>query len=237
MAERIQDYRGERLVVRFDGGRCIHSRNCVLGHPQVFVPNADGPWIRPDNAASEEVAAIVRSCPSGALTYERQDGANEAAPPVNTVRVWENGPLAVHADLAIEGQARRLRATLCRCGASRAKPFCDGSHRTAAFAATGEPATQDSAALAVRDGPLSVRPLVNGPLMLKGALEIVSGTGRTVTRATEAFLCRCGHSENKPFCDGTHKRIGFTAEGGSRKTLSSAPQSSDDAGQQPGRQS
>jgi CDGSH-type Zn-finger protein/uncharacterized Fe-S cluster protein YjdI len=230
MVQEVQEYRGDQVVVRFDGAKCIHSRNCVLGNPQVFVPNAEGPWIRPDNAASEEVAAIVRSCPSGALTYERRDGGNEAAPPVNTLRVWENGPLAVHADLAIEGQDHRLRATLCRCGASQAKPFCDGSHKAAAFVATGEPATQESPALAVRDGPLSVRPLVNGPLMLKGALEIVSGTGRTVTRATEAFLCRCGGSGNKPFCDGTHKRIGFTAAGGARKSLPSVPQPADDAG-------
>ena len=230
MAERIQEYRGGRIVVRFEGARCIHSRNCVLGNPQVFAPNAEGAWIRPDSAAGEEVAAIVRACPSGALTYERRDSGNETAPPVNTIRVWENGPLAVHADLAIEGQEPRLRATLCRCGASQAKPFCDGSHQAAAFVATGEPATQEAPALAVRDGPLNVRPLVNGPLMFKGALEIVSGTGRMVTRATEAFLCRCGSSGNKPFCDGTHKRINFTAEGGSRKTLPSAPRPTDDAG-------
>jgi CDGSH-type Zn-finger protein/uncharacterized Fe-S cluster protein YjdI len=218
MPEKVQEYCGERIVVRFEGGRCIHSRNCVLGNPAVFVPNAAGPWIRPDNAASEAVTAIARSCPSGAITYRRLDGGdNESAPPVNVVRVWENGPLAFHADLAIEGQEPRLRATLCRCGASGQKPFCDGSHKAASFAATGEPATRESAVLDVRDGPLHVRPLVNGPLMVKGAMEIVSGTGRAVQRATEAFLCRCGSSSSKPFCDGTHKRIGFTAEGGGRK--------------------
>jgi CDGSH-type Zn-finger protein len=39
----------------------------------------------------------------------------------------------------------------------------------------------------------------------------VSGTGRTINRATEAYLCRCGASANKPWCDGTHKKIGFKA--------------------------
>jgi CDGSH-type Zn-finger protein/uncharacterized Fe-S cluster protein YjdI len=219
MSDEIQEYRGERIVVRFEGRACIHSRNCVLGNPNVFVPNAEGPWIRPDSASSETVTTIARSCPSGAITFGRLDGGeSETAPRVNVVRVWENGPLAVHADLAIEGQEPRFRATLCRCGASKRKPFCDGSHKTVAFVATGEPDTQDSAALAVRDGPLTVTPIRNGPLMLKGALEIVSGTGRTVTRGTEAFLCRCGSSSKKPFCDGTHKRIGFVAEGGSRSS-------------------
>jgi CDGSH-type Zn-finger protein/uncharacterized Fe-S cluster protein YjdI len=217
MADSTEEYRGTSIVVRFDGRKCIHSRNCVLGHPDVFVPNAPGPWIKPDNASAEAIAAIALSCPSGAITYQRLDGgADEQAPVVNLVRIRENGPLAFHAELSIEGEAPVLRATLCRCGASKHKPFCDGSHSAAPFVATGEPATLESAALAVRNGPLAVKPLRNGPLMVSGPLEVVSGTGRTVTRATETFLCRCGSSSSKPFCDGTHKKIGFMAEGGER---------------------
>ena len=74
-------------------------------------------------------------------------------------------------------------------------------------------------ALAVRNGGLTVKPLRDGPLMVQGPLEIVSGTGRTVSRTTETFLCRCGRSADKPFCDGTHKRIAFTAEGGARAKI------------------
>jgi CDGSH-type Zn-finger protein len=48
---------------------------------------------------------------------------------------------------------------------------------------------------------------------VKGNLEVVTGTGRTVERVTECWLCRCGGSGSKPFCDGTHRRIGFTAAG------------------------
>src|SRR6185369_435629 len=164
-----EDYRGTQIVVRFDGRKCIHSRNCVLGRPDVFVPNAPGPWIRPDNASAETIAGIAHACPSGAITYERLDGgANETPPIVNTVRVRENGPLAFNALLAIDGEPAGVRATLCRCGASKQKPFCDGSHTTAAFAASGEPPTHDSGALAVRDGTLTVTPLRNGPLKVDG---------------------------------------------------------------------
>jgi hypothetical protein len=77
------------------------------------------------------------------------------------------------------------------------------------FAASGEPATKDSEALPVRGGPLVVTPAPNGPLRVQGPLEIVTGTGRTILRTNEAYLCRCGKSANKPYCDGTHKRIGF----------------------------
>ncbi|MEZ5531755.1 MAG: CDGSH iron-sulfur domain-containing protein [Steroidobacteraceae bacterium] len=214
MGDKTEVVRGRFVTVRFDAGKCIHSRHCVLDHPDVFVPQVEGDWIHPDAASSEVVMSIARNCPSGAISCERHDGGEpEVAPKVNTVRVRENGPLAFHAALRFHGGGEALRATLCRCGASQAKPFCDTSHVAAGFSATGEVATQDSPALAVRDGPLDVIPIENGPLHVKGNLEIVTGTGRTVKRVTECKLCRCGHSDRKPFCDGTHRKVGFLAAG------------------------
>ena len=207
----IQEYQGEKVVVRFDTAKCIHSRNCVLGNPRVFVANAPGDWIQPDAASAEEIAALVGACPSGALSYERLDGGEpERAPPVNTVRLRENGPLAFHADMEIQGHGACYRATLCRCGESHNKPFCDGSHGTANFVASGEPPTVDSEALAERAGRVVVTPNPNGPLQVEGSLEVCSGTGRTLNRTQKTWLCRCGHSQNKPYCDGTHRKIGFT---------------------------
>lgn len=210
MAE-IEEVRGKDVTIRFDGSRCIHARQCVLTLPSVFVPNVEGDWIHPDAASAEAIAALAHNCPSGAIAYERHDGGpQEAAPLVNTLRLRENGPLAVNAPLAIAGAAAGFRATLCRCGASNHKPYCDGSHKQAGFVATGEPAEQKSAALAARNGPVAVTPLKNGPLQLDGNLEIVSGTGRTLDRVTQTYLCRCGHSNNKPYCDGSHRKAGFT---------------------------
>lgn len=207
----IEEVRGRKVVIRFDATKCVHSRNCVLGRPDVFVPNVPGEWIHPDRATPEEVAALAANCPSGAITYERLDGGpQDPAPVVNTLRVRENGPIAVHAPVRLDGAEAGLRVTLCRCGASKNKPFCDGSHSAAGFTATGEPPSEESAALAARNGPLEVTAIPNGPLKLKGSMEIVSGTGRTIARTTETWLCRCGQSGKKPYCDGTHKKIGFT---------------------------
>jgi CDGSH-type Zn-finger protein/uncharacterized Fe-S cluster protein YjdI len=200
---------GENIDIGFSGRRCIHSRNCVLGDPHVFVPNAKGQWIHPEAASVEKIVAIAESCPSGAITYIRKDGGPQEQPPVvNTVRIRENGPLALHAEIVLDGETL-FRATLCRCGTSENKPFCDGSHSKSAFAATGEPPLKDTSALETRDGPLQVSPTTNGPLKLEGNVEIVTGTGHTVDRTQRTFLCRCGHSANKPFCDGSHKRVGF----------------------------
>ena len=60
-----------------------------------------------------------------------------------------------------------------------------------------------------RDGVLAISPVSDGPLNVRGNVEICSGTGRTVARTKRAAICRCGGSENKPFCDGTHAKIGF----------------------------
>jgi CDGSH-type Zn-finger protein len=169
-------------------------------------------WIHPETTTTEHCVRVAHDCPSGAITYERHDGGpQETAPSVNVVRVRENGPYAVHARIELPA-ASELRATLCRCGKSRRKPHCDGSHAAAGFAATGEPATLPSEPLAERGGPLTITPILNGPLQLSGSVEICSGTGRTVSRMQSARLCRCGASENKPFCDGSHARVGFRSE-------------------------
>lgn len=213
MSEEIQEYRGQKVVIRFDGKKCIHSRNCVLGRPDVFVPNVEGPWIKPDNASAEAIAAIAQACPSGAITYERLDGGEqEQAPLVNVIRIRENGPLAVSADMEITGHGKCLRATLCRCGASSNKPYCDGSHATAMFQATGEPPFQESSPLEERKGLLTVTPLKDGPLLLNGSVEICTGTGHTINRTTKTALCRCGASGNKPYCDGSHRKVNFQAD-------------------------
>ena len=163
-----------------------------------------GEWIHPDKASSEAMAQLAHDCPSGAITYERVDGGLGEAPPGVKGWVRENGPHAINAPLVINGVDQGLRATLCRCGQSKKKPSCDGSHTAAGFVATGEPALQDSQALTVRDGPVSITPKLNGPLLVNGNLEVVSGTGRTINRVTKTVLCRCGHSANKPYCDGSH---------------------------------
>ena len=158
---------------------------------------------------------VALSCPSGAIRVSRNDGAatSDTPPLVNTVRIRENGPLAIEAELQVRGDPQATpRATLCRCGHSAHKPFCDGAHVAAGFTATGEPAAKEFATLEVRNGPLNVQPLANGPLMVTGNLEIVSGTGRTLDKVTKTFLCRCGHSANKPYCDGSHKTAGFVAD-------------------------
>jgi CDGSH-type Zn-finger protein/uncharacterized Fe-S cluster protein YjdI len=206
----VETVRGERLELQFEARRCIHSRFCVTWAPNVFLANVQGPWIHPDAMPVEQLVEVAHACPSGAIRYRRLDGAaDEPVPLVNLAGVREGGPYAFRGQLQIGGVPAGYRATLCRCGASKNKPYCDGSHHEVGFSATGEPPTGKTDMLAVRDGVLAIDPQPDGPLRVRGNLEIVSGTGRAVARMTSAYLCRCGGSATKPFCDGTHAKIGF----------------------------
>jgi CDGSH-type Zn-finger protein/uncharacterized Fe-S cluster protein YjdI len=197
------------ITVSFDGRRCIHARFCVTRAPTVFLSDVDGPWMHPDAGRAEEISAVIEQCPSGALAYARRDGCDEKAPPVNLATVRENGPYWLRGDLKVEGQRIGFRAALCRCGASKRKPFCDKSHKYVGFSATGEPPSIKSEDLAARDGALAIAPEPDGPLVVRGNLEIVAGSGRTVATLQEVRLCRCGASANKPFCDESHRVAGF----------------------------
>ncbi|HEU5134432.1 MAG TPA: ferritin-like domain-containing protein [Steroidobacteraceae bacterium] len=202
---------GRDLTLIYEGRKCIHSRFCVTWGPKVFIANVKGPWINPDAMPTDALTEIAHVCVSGAIRYKRKDGhPDEAPPPVNLISVREGGPYAIRADIRLDGApAVSHRLTLCRCGASKNKPFCDGSHHEVNFAASGEPPTGKADMLPVRDGPLAVDPLTDGPLQVRGNMEIISGTGRVVARMESARLCRCGASNTKPFCDGSHSRIGF----------------------------
>lgn len=213
----IEVVQGDHLELRFEAKRCIHARFCVTGAPKVFLANVQGPWIHPDAMPVERLVDIAHACPSGAIQYRRKDGQpDETPPPVNLLSVREAGPYGIRGALSLRGEPIGTRATLCRCGASKNKPFCDGSHHDIHFNATGEPETgllgMPTDMPAERGGAISIEPEPNGPLQLRGPIEVLSGTGRMVCRVSQARLCRCGGSQTKPFCDGTHARNGFTAD-------------------------
>lgn len=124
-----------------------------------------------------------------------------------------NGPFIATGDLQIDlgaaGVVSQPKASLCRCGASAKKPFCDGSHRTAGFVDAGEAAAGVNVAELTETGPVVFSCVPNGPLVAKGPLIVRNAAKEAISAGTEAYLCRCGASANKPYCDGSHSRVGF----------------------------
>lgn len=218
MESKIRKYEAESIDVTWDQKRCIHAAKCVDNLKKVF--NTDQrPWIQPQNAEADVVAETVTLCPSGALHYERKDGgAPEHTPEQNTITLDQDGPLYVHGDVKItEGDEDMVlydtRVALCRCGMSDNKPLCDNSHIDAGFKAASTIAEEKRKMPEgfVSGGELVVAPSNNGPLHITGNFEILDGNGDVIYRGDDAWMCRCGGSQNKPFCDGTHNKIGFVS--------------------------
>ncbi|MDG1738028.1 MAG: CDGSH iron-sulfur domain-containing protein [Paracoccaceae bacterium] len=208
---RNKRYEGENIAVTFDLQVCVHSRKCWLALPQVFDPSRR-PWVLPDNGSADEIAAMVRTCPSGALQFERKDGGLDEVPSgTNIAQISENGPIKLKGDFRF-GDQTITRATLCRCGLSKNKPFCDNSHLKGHFRATGECDVTDRDSAEGLDGTVEITENPNGSLKFDGNLEVINGNGRRIARTNAVRLCRCGQSNKKPFCDGSHKAAGFTTE-------------------------
>lgn len=214
--QKVIKYPGKSASVSWHGGLCIHIGECGRAQGELFVGGRK-PWCQPDFAADDEVEDVILRCPTGALTVDYADGSRvETSDPVNTVHVAYNGPLFVRGELEIEGAPAdapglKFRAALCRCGQSKNKPFCDNSHEVVGFkdfAAVGKTGDADAGT----GGPLQVNAAKDGPLLLKGNVTIVSGSGRESWKGGQVALCRCGSSRNKPFCDGQHKEVGFTSD-------------------------
>ena len=131
----------------------------------------------------------------------------------NRVKIRANGPLLCTGDIEVRAADGHVWGkgediALCRCGASRNKPFCDGSHRETGFEDDGmvTGATSDEPE---GDGPLVITVHPDAMLVAKGAMTIVRADGSCAATRNKAAFCRCGHSANKPFCDGSHRAAGF----------------------------
>jgi CDGSH-type Zn-finger protein/uncharacterized Fe-S cluster protein YjdI len=217
MSEKLHLYHGTAIDVTYDKKRCIHVSDCIRGLPRVFDPGSR-PWVIVGNSTADKIAAVVEQCPSGALHYTRKDGGAAEVPDAeNALRVSRNGPLFIRGQLELvepDGTVMpETRLTLCRCGASTHKPYCDNSHLRVRFEdpSTRIPAGELDPDRADASGPLRIEPQPNGPVQFTGNLRVLDAAGVAAGCATEATFCRCGHSANKPFCDGSHDRAGFSS--------------------------
>ncbi|MFJ1811142.1 MULTISPECIES: (4Fe-4S)-binding protein [unclassified Streptomyces] len=122
-------YENESITVIFEARRCLHAAECVRGLPEVF-DTAARPWIRPDSAAADRLAEVVRRCPSGALHYRLADGGTEIPERPTQVTRSSTGQLTLRGELRVdtaEGPRAETRAILCGCGQSGLQPYCDHS--------------------------------------------------------------------------------------------------------------
>lgn len=132
------DYVGKEVTIHDNRGICSHVGYCTDNLPSVFRLSKE-PWIDPDGASKEEIIATIEKCPSGALSYSVGVVEHRDQDRPSLVTVSKNGPYLVTGGIEIVGHAKRAEqvseehCTLCRCGSSKNKPFCDGTHWSIGF--------------------------------------------------------------------------------------------------------
>ena len=135
--DRREVYAGKGITIFDNRALCAHAGYCTDRLASVFRMRSE-PWIDADGAQVQEVIDTIRRCPSGALSYALDGVEARPAQRPPMVTVTDDGPYAVSGGVELEGVkmgegASAEHYTLCRCGASKNKPFCDGSHWNAGF--------------------------------------------------------------------------------------------------------
>ena len=131
-AGKWQDYVGKHITIHDNRHLCAHAGNCTHGLDSVWRMGKK-PWIDPDGASVEAIIAVIEQCPSGALSYSIDGEHFDQGTVTDGIGVSKNGPYHVSGEITLNDPSRDAgdvsgRYALCRCGASKNKPYCDGSH-------------------------------------------------------------------------------------------------------------
>lgn len=137
----------------------------------------------------------------------------------NSIMVRPNGPLICKGDTAItllDADEKLIlkdkEFALCRCGLSKTKPFCDGTHKKEGIKMTQIFTDARKESIDAVNESLVIKVKKNAMYIMQGPVTIFSRDGLSKTTRTKAALCRCGYSDKKPFCDTKHKKCEFSDE-------------------------
>jgi len=133
-------YSNQDITVVWKPDACIHSTFCWRNLLEVFDPRKK-PWINLEGAETESIIAQIEKCPSGALSWIKNELGEPAVEQIEVETIVEtipNGPLMVYGNIAVKDAAgnethKNKVTAFCRCGASGNKPYCDGTHQKIGF--------------------------------------------------------------------------------------------------------
>jgi len=146
---------------------------------------------------------------------------NKAAPRLldipNEALISRGGPLQITGNILLideDGSVQYANhLNLCRCGGSKSKPVCDGQHLEREFLNMGKITEISEFAPSRRATRITISCMKDGPITFRGNLRLHNQFGQECVKI-RGSLCRCGQSANKPFCDGSHERVGFKTKSG-----------------------
>jgi CDGSH-type Zn-finger protein/ferredoxin len=141
ISSKRKSYVGKKITIHDNRKICSHAAECVNNLPSIFRLN-QRPWIDPDQETTETTEKIIetiKKCPSGALSYSIDGIEYRDYDGKPLIKVSKDGPYLVSGGIELMGEIEfpedvsKEHYTLCRCGASNNKPFCDGTHNSINF--------------------------------------------------------------------------------------------------------
>jgi uncharacterized Fe-S cluster protein YjdI len=142
----VKEFSNGEVTVFWKSDLCIHSANCLIRLPEVFNSKKK-PWINIHASNSKDIMKAVDTCPSRALTYlkstkfvtSKPRATAKMKPKFARIQILRNGPALVTGNFIVrDAKKKKIQienevVALCRCGGSKKKPFCDGSHQKIGF--------------------------------------------------------------------------------------------------------
>jgi CDGSH-type Zn-finger protein len=136
--DKRESFVGKEITIHKNRGICAHIGFCSSGLPSVFAPGK-GRGIDPDAAPVDEIIDVINQCPSGSLSYSIDSVEYGDQDRDSMITVSSDGPYFLVGGIQVVGhephadQVSNEHCTLCRCGSSKNKPFCDGTHKEIGF--------------------------------------------------------------------------------------------------------
>lgn len=184
------------------------------GEGSTFLAYMDDSAKSPGSTTSESLTTSVKALDR--WFRERQKNHPHSQPHLleipNEALVTSAGPLNITGNITLVHEDGSItyanHVNLCRCGASKDKPICDEGHLDVEFLHSGRIQEISEAQHSERPSKITISAIKNGPLTFRGRLRLHNNLGQECVKQRGA-LCRCGQSANKPFCDGSHEKVGF----------------------------
>ncbi len=160
----------------------------------------------------EKLTTSARALDRWFMERRKNQGAPRLLEVPNEALISNGGPLQISGNITLVHEDGRVQyanhLSLCRCGHSRSRPVCDEQHVDMEFLHSGKISEVSEVAKTSRPSKITLSCVKGGPIKFRGRLRLHNQFGQECVKM-RGSICRCGHSASKPFCDGSHSRVGF----------------------------
>ena len=178
---RNRQYSNGEITVFWIPSKCIHATTCFRELIEVFNPGRR-PWVNMEGAPTRKISEVVNKCPTQAIIWKFNSDLTPEELATQKLVIKEE----VNPETITEITAEITTETFV----PRNQPVIDQ--------------------LSTRIKPTNIRIMKDGPIVVEGKFRIIGADDRELKSTQMTSFCRCGNSRSMPYCDGTHRKVGFS---------------------------